>query len=289
MSSALDTESLLRARGDISVVLRVGIEGTIMPANQLGLRPACAEAIACKICGNDATLYGVVDMHRPCLSGRVVHPPLSGLPIYYRRCTSCGFLFTDAFDDWTEQEFKAHIYNDGYLAVDPDYVTARPTSNADVVAKLWAQHKDAIRVLDFGGGNDVFCSLLRASGIRNAVTYDPMVPEHAAKPDGKFDLVTCFETLEHMPDPVAGIGKIIECLADPGAVFYSTLAQPADFDRQGMSWWYIGPRNGHVSIFTRQALALAWARHGYKNASLDDGTHLAFREVPKHWALAAVQ
>ena len=36
-----------------------------------------------------------------------------------------------------------------------------------------------MRVLDYGGGNDVFCSALRASGFMEAVTYDPMVPEHA--------------------------------------------------------------------------------------------------------------
>ena len=256
-----------------------------MPTSQVGLRPACTEAIACKICDEATILYGVVDMHRPCLTAGVSHPPLSGHPIYYRRCAGCGFLFTDAFDDWTEKDFKTHIYNDGYLAVDPEYVMVRPARHAGLIAKLWAQHKDQIRVLDFGGGNDVFCSALRASGFREAVTYDPMVPEHAGKPDGKFDLVTCFETLEHMPNPVAGIGKIIECLAEPGAVFYSTLTQPADFDRLGVSWWYVAPRNGHVSIFTKQALAHAWARHGYKNASLNDGTHLAFREIPKQWGL----
>jgi SAM-dependent methyltransferase len=260
-----------------------------MSIHQVGLRPVCTEAVGCKICDRSANLYGVVDMHRPCLTPGVVHPPLSGLPIYYRRCASCGFLFTDAFDDWSEQEFKTHIYNDGYLAVDPEYLTARPTRNADSVAGLWAPHKGAIRVLDFGGGNDVFCSALRASGFREAVTYDPMVPKYANKPDGKFDLVTCFETLEHMPDPVGGIGKIIECLAEPGAVLYSTLLQPANLDSLGMSWWYIGPRNGHVSIFSKYALSLAWARYGYKNASLNDGIHLAFREVPRHWGLPAMQ
>lgn len=260
-----------------------------MPYDQIGLRPACTEAIACKICGNAAVLYGVVDMHRPCLTGNVVQPPLSGHAIYYRRCGNCGFLFTDAFDDWSEQDFKARIYNDDYLAVDPDYARVRPIHNADVVTKLWAAHKNQIRILDFGGGNDVFCSKLRANGFHEAVTYDPMVPEHASEPRGKFDLVTCFETLEHMPDPTAGIGRMIEYLAEPGAVFYSTLTQPENFDSLGLSWWYVGPRNGHVSIFTKQALSLAWAHHGYKNASLNDSTHLAFRQIPEHWGLAGFQ
>ena len=69
----------------------------------------------------------------------------------------------------------------------------------------------------------------------------------------------------------------------------STLTQPADFDRYGMSWWYIAPRNGHVSMFTKQALSLAWARHGFTTVALNEGIHLAFRRLPEHWGLTVVQ
>lgn len=256
-----------------------------MSSDQLALKPAHAAHAACKICDTAAPLYGVVDFHKSCQELRGFQLPLSGVPVYYRRCGACGFLFTDAFDDWSENQFKRHIYNDGYHAVDPDYQTARPSANAGVVATTWAAHKSDMRVLDFGGGNDVFCAALRANGFPTAVTYDPMVPEHASRPDGKFDLITCFETLEHLPDPVAGIARIIECAAEPGAIFYSTLTQPEDFDQRGLSWWYVGPRNGHISIFTKQALAAAWGRHGYKTAALNDGVHLAFRTLPSRWGL----
>jgi hypothetical protein len=253
---------------------------------QFTLKPTSMAPIACKICETATGLFGVVDFHKSCEDRRGLDLPLSGVPIYYRRCGSCGFLFTDAFDDWSESEFRTHIYNDDYIAVDPDYKTIRPSSNAVFVANLWGKHKAGLRVLDFGGGNDVFCTALRADGFPVAVTYDPMVPEFATRPEGKFDLITCFETLEHVPDPVASIARIVECAADPGAVFFSTLTQPADFDQHGLSWWYVGPRNGHISIFTKQALAAVWARHGYKTASLSDGIHLAFRTLPSHWGMA---
>ncbi len=176
------------------------------------------------------------------------------VPIYYRRCAKCGFLFTDAFDDWSGEQFKQHIYNDAYQAVDPDYQSARPRANGQVVTRLWATHRAETRVLDYGGGNDEFCTVLRANGFPAAVTYDPMVPAYAHRPEGKFDLVTSFETLEHLPDPLAGIATILECVAETGLIFYSTLVQPADFNNYGLGWWYVGPRNGHVSIFSRQAL-----------------------------------
>ena len=130
------------------------------------------------------------------------------------------------------------------------------------------------------GGNDAFCAQLRAAGFPVAVTYDPFVPEFATPPPGKFDLITCFETLEHMPDPLGGIGDIVAHLDEPGLVLFSTMLQPADFDQLGMGWWYVGPRNGHISMFSRGALAKAWGRHGYRTGSFDDNMHVAFRTLP---------
>src|ERR1700740_1639583 len=125
-----------------------------MSPEQLGLRPVAPGPLSCKICYGTAELYGVVDLHRPCLLPGGARPPLTGVPVYYRRCAPCGFLFTDAFDDWSHEQFKTHIYNDAYLAFDPGYLTKRPTANAALVANLWAGHKANIRVLDYGGGND---------------------------------------------------------------------------------------------------------------------------------------
>lgn len=260
-----------------------------MSGVELKLRPASTAHLTCKICSGPSALYGVVDMSRSCEILRGLHTPLSGIPIYYRRCANCGFLFTDAFDDWSLDDFKTHIYNDDYHIFDPDYLSARPSGNADWVANLWAPHKAGMRVLDYGGGNDVLCSILRARGFKEAVTYDPMVAEHTGLPEGKFDLVTCFETLEHMPDPLDGIGKIVEFVSDPGAVLYSTLTQPDDIQNSGVAWWYIGPRNGHVSIFTKQALIAAWDKYGFKSASLSAGVHVAFRNLPPSWGMTGLQ
>lgn len=251
-----------------------------MPASQLALKPASPEPVPCKICGAASSLYGVVDFHKSCAEFRGIRLPLSGVPIYYCRCTECGFLFTDAFDDWSNEQFKAHIYNSDYLSVDPDYEEIRPRKSGEMVAALWGPRKAQTRVLDFGGGHDVLCSVLRAKGFAIAKTYDPMVPEYAERPQEKFDLITCIETFEHMPDPSACIAQILDCLAETGLVLYSTMVQPPDFDKCGLAWCYVGPRNGHISIFTRKALSIAWSRHGYKNISLTDDLHLAFGKLP---------
>lgn len=249
------------------------------------MRPPSTAPRACKICGGATVLYGVVDLNKSCEEHRGFRLPLAGIPVYYRRCAGCGFLFTDAFDDWSTSEFQAHIYNDGYQLVDPDYKTSRPSANADMVMNYWGELKSQLKVLDFGGGNDMLCAALRAGGFATAVTYDPMVLEHARRPEGKFDLVTCFETLEHLPDPLAGIASILEFVADPGLILYSTLTVPHDIDGCGVGWWYVGPRNGHVSIFSKQALTTAWGQYGYKTVSFNPGLHCAFRTLPSYLSI----
>ena len=39
-------------------------------------------------------------------------------------------------------------------------------------------------------------------------------------------------------------------------------------------------RNGHISLFSRSALAKAWGRHGCRTGSFDDNMHVAFRTLP---------
>jgi hypothetical protein len=248
------------------------------------LKPASVTPQPCKVCAGPAALWGVVDFHKSCEEARGIRFSLSGVPIYYRRCANCKFLFTDAFDDWNTEQFKTHIYNGEYKLVDPDYQTARPLANAGVVARLWGAIKAQTRVLDYGGGNDAFCAALRANGFLTAVSYDPMVPEYARRPDQKFELVTCFETLEHLPDPAGGIASIIECAAETALIFITTCTPPKEFENIGLNWWYVGPRNGHISIFSKQALSHAFGQHGYKVASFSDNAHIAFQTLPPYLA-----
>lgn len=247
----------------------------------IGLKPAASAPTPCKICRAPSPLLGVVDFNKNCEIPNGLRLPPAGVPVHYRRCTGCGFMFTDAFDDWSRDDFRAHIYNDDYRTVDPDYVSVRPHGNAAVVQRLAGAHKAGVRLLDYGGGNDILCADLRAAGFPVALTYDPFVADYARRPEGKFNLVTCFETLEHMPDPAGGIADILTSLDEPGLLMFSTLLQPPDIDRLGLGWWYAAPRNGHVSLFSRKALALAFERHGYRVVSLSDNAHFAFRTPPE--------
>ncbi len=88
------------------------------------MRPVSTAPQPCKICGGDTALDGVVDFNKSCHEQHGLRLPVTGVPVYYRRCAACGFLFTDALDDWSIEDFRAHIYNDDYHVVDPDYLGA---------------------------------------------------------------------------------------------------------------------------------------------------------------------
>jgi hypothetical protein len=206
------------------------------PSRALGLRPANPAPAPCKVCDGRAALYGMMDFNRSCEEVRGKVAPMTGAAIYYRRCDACGLVFTDAFDDWSDAEFEARIYNAGYAEIDPDYVEARPNNNAGIVSQLFGASAGQLDVLDYGGGNGVMAQRLRERGFRSATTYDAFHPGFRERPQRKFNLVTCFETVEHMSDPVRGAADLVDLMEEDGLLLLSTMVQPADFDRLGCNW-----------------------------------------------------
>jgi hypothetical protein len=242
------------------------------------LKAAGPEPMPCKICGAPAHPFGTVDFNRSCDEPRAEKLPPLGIPVQFRRCVDCGFLFTECYDDWTDQDFKQFIYNDDYIRLDPDYRDVRPRLKAQMICHQFQADRTTLRMLDYGGGNGLLSRCLREAGFTTTETYDPFTPEYSRRPAGRFDVVTCFETMEHITDPLAKVEDMLGLLSGIGVVLFSTLVQPANFENIGMSWWYVGPRNGHVSLFTRKALGIAWGRHGFRVASFNDSDHLAFRD-----------
>jgi SAM-dependent methyltransferase len=239
---------------------------------------ASSAVTGCKVCGSPSPLFGVVDFHKSCIEAQGRRLSLSGVPIYYRRCTVCRFVFTDVFDAWPDEAFLTHIYNENYITVDPDFVEVRPSGNARLIAASFEASRSAMSILDYGGGNGRLAELLRAEGF-SAETYDPF-SSHSQPPESRFDLITCFEVVEHTPSPVRTIAVMSSLLNEGGAILFSTLLQPANFDSVGLNWWYAGPRNGHVSLYSAQALARLFANHEMRVASFSEGLHFAYREVP---------
>lgn len=235
--------------------------------------------VECKVCRAPSALYGVVDFHKSCIEaqGRRL-AVLSGRPIYYRGCQRCGFVFTTAFDGWDFDAFRRYIYNDDYAIVDPDYVEARPLNNGRLVAESFPEAKASIAILDYGGGSGLLAERLREQGFR-ASTYDPFSSFNQI-PEERFDLITCFEVMEHVPSPEKTVAEMVGLLKKPGAILFSTLVLPANFDQMGLNWWYASPRNGHISLYSTASLALLFKPYGMKVGSFSEGMHMAYGEIP---------
>jgi hypothetical protein len=180
-----------------------------------------ADPIACQICGSPSRLYGVVDFGK---SADVINGnPIiyTGIPIYYRRCKSCDFIFSDTMIDWSVNDFKREIYNNDYKLYDPDYEFKRPNSFSQVFYDLIGNIVDRERCLDFGGGAGIFARIMREKGL-DYVSFDPFYGDDFDLSQ-RFDFITAIEVLEHSNNPKETARSICSLLSPGGFAVITTL------------------------------------------------------------------
>lgn len=242
----------------------------------------CSEPTSnCKCCGQTARLFDVCDFNKSCEEVRGTFLPYSGIPVYYYKCSQCGFIFTRIFDDFRGEDFVKHIYNEAYVTVDPDFERVRPQKMAELVNDLFSGAKRDLAVLDYGGGDGYFAERLSAAGFKSVVNYEPFFGKPVADIGGDYNLITCFEVVEHATDPHKIFSDMASVLdQDNGMILFSTALTPPEIDVLKTAWWYIGPRNGHISIHTERSLGAVLSRLGLRMFSANKNYHFAFKRVP---------
>ena len=225
------------------------LEAQLTTIPRLTRENAEAAELPCKICRRPAAFFDVVDFQK-CVGAYMFGP--SGIHVAWHRCENCGFLFTSFFDDWSPADFARFIYNDDYILIDPDYLSIRPKAVGRMMANLLAGHEDA-KILDYGAGSGVFAETMSEFGFHRVESYDPFsLPE---RPIGKFDIITCNEVIEHTPFPLRMAEDMRSMLQDEGCIILGETLQPPDIGLLRGNWWYVAPRNGHVSTYTDQTFA----------------------------------
>ena len=241
-------------------------------------------SVDCPICEQNATFYASVDFNKSCADSEGAVLPPSGLPVHYYLCDTCQFVLAPDMCDWNDSDFLAHVYNDEYIRVDPDYVESRPLFCADLIHKIFSDEISRIRHLDYGGGNGRLTEILRERGF-DTETFDPFPENDIAVSDlGKFNLITAFEVFEHVPDPNVLMNHLKSLMDEECLVYFTTVLSDGNVtDGEQFDWWYASPRNGHISLYSEFSLQVLAAKNGLGFASKDGNTHLFWNNLPS-WA-----
>jgi SAM-dependent methyltransferase len=137
------------------------------------------------------------------------------------------------------------------------------------------------RLLDVGCGKGFFVKFCRDAGIEaegcdlsaTGVEYARRVlgvPAHAGRLEdlraslGTYDAVTCWATVEHLPDPVATVRGIYDVLAPGGRLFMDTGIGDDWLDRllPGRVQWYDPPQ--HLWVFSAAGLRKVVENAGFR-------------------------
>jgi SAM-dependent methyltransferase len=108
--------------------------------------------------------------------------------------------------------------------------------------------------LDYGSGSGHLSRMLSSSGVE-MLNYDPYRGVDQSG-EGKFSVISCIETVEHVSNPTALISEISRRLDDDGVLVMSTCLRVTGV--HGEAWSYLAPEFGqHVTLMTEAGLASA--------------------------------
>lgn len=214
----------------------------------------------CKICGS---------LSEPFASARI----LNKHDITYYGCTECEFVQTE------EPYWLAESYAEAINTTDIGYVSRNLSlakSTASLVGGLLGAGG---RFLDYGGGYGLFVRLMRDQGLD--WYWDDMhcanlfAKGFEADRDSKFDMVTCFEVMEHTVDPIKEIENM---LARAPVIAFTTCILPTARPKPS-EWWYYGLDHGqHVALFSRKSLDVLADRFSLSLWSNGNDFHILSRQ-----------
>ena len=220
----------------------------------------------CSICsGTKLTSLGTVPFDR----NNADIPIKDYTPMEYLRCNDCNFIWCPEMLTWTPNDLGNKVYNEDYVKYDPDYIEVRPKNYAKIFEGFPAISPVGIKHLDYGSGSGVMSRELQRKRW-DSTCYDPYSSN--IKPTTKFNFITAIEVFEHslnIHDTVSDIKNLLNI--PTGVICFST--QFADSNTT-IDWWYIGARNGHISILSEASMKIIATKHNLFFSSISQGMHL---------------
>jgi 2-polyprenyl-3-methyl-5-hydroxy-6-metoxy-1,4-benzoquinol methylase len=196
----------------------------------------------------------------------------------FARCAGCGLMSLQPLPDpaMLERHHDAS-YRDGRYAVFAAAEDVRGAIASDRLARL-RPLLPAGRWLDVGCSTGAFPAAGRAAGLdveglevsAPAVEQARLrgVPVHhvraeAFEPAGRYDAITAFDVIEHMPDPVAFVRRAASWLR-PGGAIALTVPNAASLTARllGRRWFYYAAPD-HVHYFSPATVRRLLDPHGF--------------------------
>lgn len=216
--------------------------------------------------------------------------------MHYRlvECPTCDALYASPVP--TVDELSQAYHDAAFDSQDEARHAAR--AYASFLSAIKARLPDTKGALDIGAGDGVFLEELLAAGFTEVVGVEPSAAPIAAaapnirpllkhglfRPDdyatGSFSLITCFQTLEHLSDPMEMCRSAQRLLKAGGALF--VIAH----DRRSLSARVLGTKSPifdieHLQLFSPESARQLLTRAGFANVDLQT----VYNTYPLHyWA-----
>lgn len=215
----------------------------------------------CKICDSEDQLFDTAII-------------LKKYQIDFFECPLCGFIQTEE-PFWLEEAYSSAITSSDIGLIQRNIILSR---KLDFFIRL---HLPEVgRFLDYGGGYGMLVRMMRDKGY-DFEWYDEycdnLFAQHHEMSKQHYDVVTAFELLEHLPDPMGEIEKLFQ-MGD--TVIFSTELIPKERPKV-KDWWYYGVEHGqHISFYTLKTMGLIADKYGMRYSYMS-GLHVFSRVIKR--------
>lgn len=201
--------------------------------------------------------------------------------VTYHHCGHCGFVGTE------EPYWLDEAYTDAIADMDTGILERNLKQRAVVPLLIRLYFNRKARFVDFGGGYGLFVRFMRDKGLdffwtdryASNLFARKFVAEKPDSPQSRYELLTAFEVMEHLPDPIQAVEDMLEW---SDSVLFTTLLlpkAPVEEIRTKGDWWYWTFETGqHVSIFSEESLAFLAKKKGLHFHTNGKNLHLFTRK-----------
>tara|TARA_B100000787_G_scaffold147049_1_gene117871 strand:- start:2381 stop:3199 length:819 start_codon:yes stop_codon:yes gene_type:complete len=175
--------------------------------------------------------------------------------VQYKECTQCLSLQTEA-PYWLDE-----VYGEDNLSNTDTGAVQRNLTVFTVCYTLF-RLLDLKNIIDFGGGDGLLCRLLRDHNANCYVKDKYATPTYAQgyteQDFTKPDLITAFEVLEHLSNPMTELAEMFAFNSD--AALFSTEI----YKNHTQDWWYLSAVSGqHVFFYSYKSLEMIAEKYNY--------------------------